>query len=287
MDRRFVAVGPENPIVQLPPGLLSKAIDLTSRLGSPEWKRPEFIAFLAVIFDLCRNVFGQEQLGKTAILRVSPDHTILQAYGNFEIDPVFEYGHLHRICLRPLVNPNAFIEDDPTGWKKERDEVIRHSQKKLALSGNRSTIARAVLPILWNCPYCPSLNSSFQHKWRAVLLGFSCRYENDDSLSEIENEIKAHPRLFMIRGWCGGNILHPSSRLGNVRHLQLLLSSLESGVLQKRLGVSPSKIINLRNCDGCTPLMIAQLYKQELAAKILLEAGAISGIPDVFGNVYT
>ena len=120
----------------------------------------------------------------------------------------------------------------------------------------------------------------FQHKYRSKILKHICTKESDTSCAALDVELAVRKeRILGLTGWCGGNILNPASRLGNVRQLKSLLTAIEGLAPERRFAV-----LNTRNRDGYTPLMIARSFRQRSAVDLLSEAGAGEDPFDYFGR---
>jgi hypothetical protein len=277
-------IGPENPVRVLPPALLSKAVIAFERLQScfecGAFHRSDILTLLAIVFDLSRNIFGRRLLGEVALYRDAREHTVLVAYGSLLLDPQFLGQRLRRISLR--FAPIGDDCEEQHEWKDLRAAVQLSSENCIQSFQRIGPIIRAAREVLRNCPYSQFLEANDVTKWRFKIVRLVCAAETDDSVDALEREMKLHPRLLKIPGWCGGLILHPCCRLGNTRQLKLVLNALEDAGFRSRLSIEPPDLINWQNFDGCTPLRIAQLYEQDSCAELLLNAGANPKLHDRF-----
>lgn len=290
MRIRAIHTGPENPARVLAPALLSRSIaafetiQATGIAGTQN--QAGFIMLLAIVFDICRTVFSKYEEGPVGIVQGGRGEYLVAIYCKFLLTSEVSGGtvrniYLSRCSLDGDKHPAVLSE-----WKELRHliaaSVEPHSIRKSLIGQN--PIAKAATDILRNCPYCPASTISSLHKWRSKVVNLVCRPETQQTVAELKLELKSRPRLLALRGWCGGNVLHPCCRLGNIQQLRLLLDSISSQETQQKVPIVSFDLIDGRNLDGCTPLYIARQYKQTEAAQIMLDAGADPTIPDRFGS---
>lgn len=284
MPQRYPLAGSLQPRTALPPCLLSRAIESfdhdESWQGSGIDHTRGFAIFLAVLLDLCRSIFNQYWDGETKLFQQDVSQFVIEAYGRVELSLTFAAGKLKCICLSPLSVGPARRSCQVIEWSTARDQAVDCCRTRHLTSRVSPPVVSALVSLLWNCPYCPSLNAPFEHKWRTRIIDAVCKKEDDAGCSVLEAElVKRKERVLGLRGWCGGTVLHPASRLGNTRQLGILLTAIGDLSAGRR-----STLLNVRNRDGYTPLMISRFYGQTGAAELLSAAGGTADPLDYFGN---
>jgi hypothetical protein len=281
-------VGPENPVRVLPPGLLSRTLAAFEgiRGNSKEegCRNKDLLVLLAIVFDLARDVFGYKRTGRVAMYRNSGQDGYLLLYDSLVLKPHFVTGSVSRILLQSGSDILAGQHDEVVGWRDLRDQIVVPRNASIESQDTGDRIVSVARGILKNCPYSFFTDSTFHRKWRAKIVKLVCVEETAESVQALESELWAQPRLVSVPGWCGGIALHPCCRLGNCRQLRVFLDALSNPEFQVMCGGDPGLIINWRNIDGCTPLYIANLYRQKLISSMLLEAGADPTIGDRFSG---
>jgi hypothetical protein len=286
MDIRQITVGPENPVRILPPGLLSRSLSafeaFQKRSPYGPFSSLNLLELLAIVFDLCRDEFGKKRTGKIEVFENSRNEALLLLYENLALSPEIDNGIVKRITLRQasLIDESFNVS---LGWKSlMQDTTVRIRGRSALEVHSDQSISAAAATVIKHCPYYPPSTAGFLNKWRNRLLKLVCTPETSETIADLALEIENRPRLLKLTGWCGGTVLHPCCRLGNLGQLQLLLRTIQEREVQRRIGLTRTELLNWRNVDGCTPFFIAKLYGQRSAACMMLEAGADSTIPDRF-----
>jgi hypothetical protein len=282
-------VGPENPVRVLPPGLLSRTLVAFEGMRNNSNKESssrnkDLVVLLAIVFDLARDVFGYKRTGRVAIYRNGSQDCYLLLYDTLVLKPNFDNGALSKILLQSRSDNFDSQHDEVACWRNLRDQVVVSGNASIGSHDTQGAIVCAAREVLKNCPYSFFTGSTFHRKWRARIVKLVCVEETAESVEELEKELWGQPRLVRVPGWCGGIALHPCCRLGNCRQLRVFLDALSNPGFQAMCGDDPGLIINWRNIDGCTPLYIANLYRQKSISSMLLKAGADPTIGDRFSG---
>jgi hypothetical protein len=293
MRIRAIPTGPEDPARVLAPALLSRSIAAFESTQAEEVARTldqaDFTMLLAIVFDICRTVFDNYEEGPVDIVQDNLGEYWIAIYSKFLLTADVSAGMVRNIYLSRQFLSTGKHTAVLSKWKELRHLIAAslepHSISK-SLIGNKA-ITKAASDILRNCPYYPASTVSSLHKWRYKAVNLVCTPETQQTVAELSLELKSRPRLLTVRGWCGGNVLHPCCRLGNVQQLRVLLDSISSREIQHKISIFPSDLIDGQNLDGCTPFYIARQYKQAEAAQVMLDAGADPAIPNRFGTLPT
>jgi hypothetical protein len=289
MKLRAIPAGPESPVRVLPPALLSRAIKafeiIQAREPALALAKIDFLTLLAILFDLCRTVFTENKSGPIAIYETDQMRYSLAIYGTLSLTPTLDDGIIRSIHLWPCSYTEGKRSEVFGGWRDLKHSIVAvvdGSAFSTTATARHGAIVRAAASVLRGCPYYPPAAARSIHKWRTKLVNLVCTPETIGSVAALAREVASRPRLFTVRGWCGGNVLHPCCRLGNVQQLQLLLEAIYSESVHKKARIQPTELIEGKNLDGCTPLYVARQYAQPEAARIMLEAGANPTIADRF-----
>jgi hypothetical protein len=287
--KKYQQVGPLNPALVLPPALLSRALqslreDELWQTGGLEFARA-FAIFLALLFDLCREGIDRRFVGDVIILQIGKNNFLLALYGELELEIRFDQELLEGIELRASTKYSRRLIDK-VDHSRVREDVVQSCRRRFRVSPTSSPLVGVLLSILWNCPYCPDLVVPFEHKWRSRIIRIVSRKEDTQSTTALQREIEMHPRrVLALKGWCGGKIIHPVSRLGNISQLKMLFSTAADLGTNEAKGFQIEQLRDVRNYDGYTPLMIARLFGQSAATELLISSGAVEYSRDFYGRL--
>ena len=267
---RVVCVGTTHLIRLLPPSLLQKAVKAGEQFSLHQAATPinrlTFIELLAILFDSCRNVFGSDLQGETLILRSDAGDFSLIAYGRVQVKPKYRDGRLDHIVVRIADDLAHYTNYASSQWQEIRDQVNQIMFKRNKNLGEPEPIISAALSVLHNCPYVGNERHNYSHKWRASLIAMVCEKEDARTVIDFKQELWRRPQMLKVIGWCGGNVLHPCSRLGNIRQVESVLNALGDRDFLARFRAPPQEVIMRRNHDGYTPRIVAEIFGQEKIA---------------------
>lgn len=277
----LMPAGSLHPVAVFPPGLLSRTVSFFEK--SPEARdldsaTASFCDVLAAVLDLGRSVFGVRRKEEVAVRIDAATGTPRLIYGNVQLSVRAADNLMKTVMLEPATSCTSYRSS--TTWKGTRDAVLDYFERP-SRKGTIHGLGRTGIQVLYNCPYYPAATARSAHKWRFKIIDLVSRRETPEAIDRFAEEVALHPIALELVGWCGGVILHPCCRLGNLRQLEVLLKAVRSG--NARRGSTIDQFINWRNLDGCTPFFAARLYGQQEAAEMMLNAGADPQIPDRFG----
>ena len=272
---------PMHPLAVFPPGLLSRTVSFFEK--SPEARDVDsaaasFCDVLAAVLDLSRSVFGVRREEEVAV-RIDPaTGTPRLIYGDVQLSVRAANDLMKTVVLEPATSSPSYLSS--TTWEGTRDAVLDYFERP-SRKGTIHGLGRTGIQVLYNCPYYPAATAGSAHKWRFKIINMVSRRESPEAIDRFAEEVALHPIALDLVGWCGGVILHPCCRLGNLRQLEVLLKAVRSG--NARRGSTIDQFVNWRNLDGCTPFFTARFYGQQEAAEMMINAGADPQIPDRFG----